>query len=102
MAKKEPRSETVKLIKKEMKIDVAKITEEDKAAGKISVANGKMDSVVKIAKERMDKLSAKDLKGSVKIILGTLTSMNGVLIEGKHPKEITKEVNEGKWDNHLK
>lgn len=96
MAKKEPRSETVKLIKKELRIDTAKITEEDKAKEIISIADGKMDSVIKIAKERMSSLSAKDLKGSVKIILGTLNSMNGVLIEGKRPKEIIEEIDEGK------
>lgn len=96
MAKKEPRSETVKLIKKELKIDTAKITEEDKAKGITFVADGKLDNVVKIAKERMDKLSAKDLKDAVKIVLGTLNSMNGVLINGQKPSEIIKEIDEGK------
>lgn len=96
MAKKEPRSETVKLIKKELKIDTAKITEEDKAAGKTVVADGKLEKIVEIAKQRMDKLSSKDLKGAVKIVLGTVNSMNGVTIEGKRPKEIAKEINEGK------
>lgn len=96
MVKKEPRSETVKLIKKELKIDTAKITEEDKTKGITSVADGKLDSVVKIAKERMDKLSAKDLKGAVKIVLGTINSMNGVLVNGKRPTEVAKEIDEGK------
>lgn len=95
MAKKEPRSETVKLIKKELKIDTAKITEEDKAAGKTVVADGKLEKVVEIAKQRMDKLSAKDLKGAVKIVLGTINSMNGVIIDGKRPKEIINEIDEG-------
>ncbi len=96
MAKKEPRSETVKLIKKELKIDTAKITEEDKTKGITSVADGKLEKVVDIAKQRMDKLSAKDLKGAVKIVLGTLNSMNGVLVNGRKPAEIIKEIDEGK------
>ena len=96
MAKKEPRSETVKLIKKELKIDTAKITEEDKAAGKTVVADGKLEKIVEIARQRMDKLSSKDLKGAVKIVLGTVNSMNGVLVEGKRPKEIINEIDEGK------
>lgn len=96
MAKKEPRSETVKLIKKELKIDTAKITEEDKAKGVTSVADGNFEKVVEIAKQRMDKLSAKDLKGAVKIILGTVNSMNGVLINGKKPSEIVEEIDENK------
>ena len=96
MAKKEPRSETVKLIKKELKIDTAKITEEDKANGVTFIADGKLEKVIEIAKQRMDKLSAKDLKGAVKTVLGTLNSMNGVMVEGKRPKEVAKEIDEGK------
>ena len=96
MSKKEPRSETVKLIKKELKIDTAKITEEDKAKGITSVADGKLEKVIEIAKQRMDKLSAKDLKGAVKIILGTINSMNGVLINGKRPRDIIQEIDENK------
>ena len=96
MAKKEPRSETVKLIKKELKIDTAKITEEDKAKGVTFIADGKLEKVIEIAKQRMDKLSAKDLKGAVKTVLGTLNSMNGVMVEGKRPKEVAKEIDEGK------
>lgn len=96
MAKKEPRSETVKLIKKELKIDTAKITEEDKTKGIISVADGKLEKVVEVAKQRMDKLSAKDLKGAVKVVLGTINSMNGVLINGQRPSEIIKQIDEGK------
>ncbi|MBI2005291.1 MAG: hypothetical protein HYS80_00835 [Candidatus Aenigmarchaeota archaeon] len=96
MAKKEPRSETMKLIKKELKIDTAKITEEDKAKGVTFVADGKLEKVIEIAKQRTDKLSAKDLKGAVKIVLGTLNSMNGVLINGKRPKDVAKEIDENK------
>lgn len=101
MAKKEPRSETVKLIKKELNIDVAKITEEDKAKGITSIADVKMDKVIKIAKERMEALSAKDLQGAVKIVIGTLNSMP-LTIENKRPKEIVQEINENKWDRLFK
>ena len=96
MAKKEPRSETVKLIKKEFKIETAKITEEDKAKGKMHVADVNIDGVIKITKEIMSNLSARDLKGSVKIVLGTLNSFNGVLVNGKRPKDVIKEIDEGK------
>ena len=102
MAKKPPRSETIKLLKQELKIDTAKITEEDKTAGKTFVIDGKMDKVVKVAKERMDKLSSKNLKAAIKTILGSINSMNGVLIEGKKPREIIQEINEGKWDHLIK
>ncbi len=96
MAKKEPRSETVKMLKKELKIDVAKITDEEKTAGKTVVADVKFEPIVKIAKERMEKMTVKDLKAAVKTVLGTLNSMNGIMVEGKRPREIAKEIDEGK------
>jgi len=64
------------------------------------VGNLKMEQVVKIAKIKRPQLMAKTLKAAVKEILGTCVSM-GVLVEGKHPKEVIKEVNEGVWDHLL-
>jgi len=93
---------TSSLIKKELGIDVAKITEEEKAAGKTSVGNLTFEQCVKIAKMKMNDLLAKDFKSAVKQVLGTANSMTGVLVEGKRPKEIIKEIDEGKWDHALK
>jgi len=93
---------TSSLIKKELGIDVAKITEEEKAAGKTSVGNLTFEQCVKIAKMKMNDLLAKDLKSAVKQVLGTANSMKGVLVEGKRPKEIIKEIDEGKWDKFIK
>ncbi|RLI13888.1 50S ribosomal protein L11 [Candidatus Bathyarchaeota archaeon] len=59
-----------------------------------------MEQVVKIAKIKRPQLMAKTLKAAVKEILGTCVSM-GVLVEGKHPKEVIREVNEGLWDHLL-
>ena len=89
------------LIKKEIGVELAKITEEEKTAGKTSVGDLKMDQVVKIAKMKRDSLLAKDLKAAVKQILGTTASMP-LTVEGKKGKELIKEVNEGKWDNLIK
>ena len=86
------------LVLKELGIEVAKITEEDKTKGKISVGNLSMEQVVKIAKEKMKESGFTDLKKMVKMVLGTCNSMNGVLVEGKRPKEVVKEVEEGKWN----
>jgi len=87
------------LIKKELKIELAKITEEDKAKGVTTLGDMKMESVVKIAKMKREALLAKDLKTAVKQVVGTANSMTGILIEGKRPKEIIKEIDEGKWDH---
>lgn len=91
------RETVASLLKKELGIEIAKITEEEKTAGKTSVGNLTMEQIVKIAKTR--NLLARDLKRTVKSILGAANSMTGVLVENKRPKEVIKEVNEGKWDN---
>ncbi len=70
------------------------------ATGHDWVGNLKMEQVIKIAKIKRPQLMAKTLKAAVKEILGTCVSM-GVLVEGKHPKEVIKEVNEGVWDHLL-
>jgi large subunit ribosomal protein L11 len=56
-----------------------------------------MDAVIKVANTKLDKSYASSLKSVAKTIIGTCLAL-GVKIEGKTPKEITVEVNEGKWD----
>jgi len=88
------------LIKKELGIEAAKITEEEKTAGKTSVGDLKMEMMVKIAKMKMTGLLTRNLKSAVKQVVGTCVTMP-VLIEGKKPKEILKEIDEGKWDKDI-
>lgn len=90
------------LIKKEAGIELAKITEEEKTAGKSVTGNLTLDQVVKIAKMKQEELLAKDLKAAVKQVVGAANSLTGVMVEGKRPKEIIKEINEGKWDSQIK
>jgi len=61
----------------------------------------KFDQVVKIAKLKMESTTATDLKKVVKMVLGTAVSM-GVTVEGKDPREIQREVDEGLWDDAIK
>ncbi len=56
-----------------------------------------MDSVVKVAKTKLETSYATSLKSVAKTIVGTCLPL-GVKVEGKTPKEITLEINEGKWD----
>lgn len=90
------------LIKKEIGIDLAKITEEEKTKGKTSVGSLSFDSVLKIAKIKIGPMLVKDLKAAAKEVVGTANSMTGVLVEGKRPKEFMKEIAEGKFDSLLK
>jgi large subunit ribosomal protein L11 len=90
------------LIKKEIGIELAKITEEEKTAGKTSVGNLTIEQAIKIAKMKIEGLLANDLKAAVKQVIGTANSMTGVMVNGKRPKDIIKEINEGKFDQLLK
>lgn len=61
----------------------------------------KFDQVVKIAKMKMNDLKTTDFKKTVKQVVANCVSY-GVYIEGKNPKEILKEINQGKWDERIK
>ncbi len=89
------------MIKRELGVSLAKITEEDKTAGKTSVGDLKMEQVLKIAKAKQEALLSKDLKAVVKVVLGTCASMP-MTVEGKNAKEIIKEVDAGKFEDLLK
>ena len=57
-----------------------------------------MDSVVKVAKTKLETSYATSLKSVAKTIVGTCLRL-GTQVEGKTPTEITSEINEGKWDD---
>ncbi len=59
----------------------------------------KMEAIVKIAKAKSQDLAG-DFKAKVKQVLGVALSSH-LTVEGKSPKEIQKEVDEGKWDSLL-
>lgn len=48
-----------------------------------------------IATKMKEKSLSRDLKGTLKEVLGTCIAV-GITVDGKSPKEITKEVNDGK------
>lgn len=108
LIKKELGIVKVKKEKTEKKVDTAApaagITEKKEGVKKEIVILGdlSMEQVLKIAKMKKDNLLAKDLKNAVKQILGTANSMNGILVVGKKPKDVIKEVDEGKWDQLIK
>ena len=86
------------LIKKEIKVELAKITEEEKTAGKTSVGDVKMEQVVRIAKMKQPALFCKTLKACVKQVVGTCASMP-LTVEGKKAVEVIKEIEQGKYDS---
>ena len=69
-------------------------------AGTQQIGDLSFESVVKIAKIKLPDANTNSLKSMVKMVLGTAVSM-GVTVEGKDPKQVIEEVNEGKWDHML-
>jgi len=65
------------------------------------IGNLSMEQLVKIAKMKRVQLLSSDIKRAVKEILGTCVSM-GVTVEDKDPREVQKEIDEGKHDAILK
>ncbi|MBO3839735.1 MAG: 50S ribosomal protein L11 [Thermoproteota archaeon] len=70
------------------------------APGKEAKGNISFQTVVKIAKMKMNDTYAKSLKGVVKEVLGTCQSM-GITVDSKSPKEVIKEVEKGLYDSIL-
>jgi large subunit ribosomal protein L11 len=65
------------------------------------IGNLSMEQVVRIAKVKGTELLAKNLKAAVKEVLGSCVSM-GATVEEKDPREVQKEIDEGKHDALLK
>ena len=61
------------------------------------VGNLSLAQIIRIAKNKGDTLLARSLKAAVKEVLGSCVSM-GVTVEGRDPREIQNEIDEGKHD----
>ena len=64
------------------------------------IGNLSIDQVIRIAKVKADDVLGRDLKAAVKEVLGTGVSM-GVTIEGKDPRIVQQEIDNGKYDSVL-
>lgn len=84
------------LIKKELGLEKGA-----KTAGSEVVGNLSLPHVAKIAKLKMAGSLAKTLKAAVKEVLGTCVS-TGITVDGKDPRELRREVDEGKHDEALR
>ncbi|MBD3155101.1 MAG: 50S ribosomal protein L11 [Candidatus Aenigmarchaeota archaeon] len=65
------------------------------------VADVKLEQCVRVAKMKRESLLAKTFKSAVKEVVATCVSMP-VTVEGKNPKEVLKEIDEGKYDSVIK
>ncbi len=69
--------------------------------GTKSVGDVSMEKVVEIARRKLESMNTTSLKSAVKSILGTAVSA-GITVEGRNPREIMAEVDEGWWDDLLR
>jgi large subunit ribosomal protein L11 len=72
-----------------------------KLPGSETVGNLTIQQAVEIAKMKIGSAPFMKLKAKVKEILGTCKSM-GISVEGKDPKEVQQEIDEGKYDEVFK
>jgi large subunit ribosomal protein L11 len=83
------------LIVSELKIEKGSATPNTAKVGNLTI-----EQVLRIAKIKRHELLAKTLKFAVKEVLGSCVSM-GVTVEGKDPREVQKEIDNGKFDGIL-
>ncbi len=86
---------TSALIVSELKIKKGSGTPNTEKVGDLT-----MEQLIRIAKVKRTEVLARDLKAAVKEILGSCVSL-GVTVEGKDPKDVQGEVDQGKLDELL-
>jgi large subunit ribosomal protein L11 len=64
----------------------------------VKVGNLSMEQMVRIAKIKGPQLLATNVKDATKELLGTCVSL-GVTVEGKDPREVQKEIDDGTYES---
>jgi len=83
---------TSALIVSELKIEKGSGTPNTQKVGNLT-----MEQVMRIAKIKHEELLGKNLKAAAKEVLGSCVSI-GVTVEGRDPRELQKEIDEGKYN----
>jgi large subunit ribosomal protein L11 len=83
---------TPALIVSELKIEKGSGTPNTAKVGNLT-----MEQIIRVAKIKRPEMLAKTLKLAAKEVLGSCVSM-GVTVENKDPREVQKEIDEGKHD----
>jgi len=83
------------LLKKELGIE--------KGSGlqkKTKVANASIEQIISVSKTKFPNMLSKNLKAAVKSVLGSCITL-GILVENKHPRDVIKDVEAGKYDKEI-
>jgi len=67
---------------------------------KNKVANLSIEQIIGVAKQKQENLLCKDLKSSVKTVVGSCVSL-GIMVESMEPIEVEKLINEGKYNTEI-
>jgi len=86
---------TSALIVSELKIEKGSATPNTEKVGDL-----KMEQLVRIAQVKRAEVLAGSLKAAVREVLGSCVSL-GVTVEGKDPKDVQAEINQGNYDELL-
>jgi large subunit ribosomal protein L11 len=84
---------TSALVVSELKIEKGSGTPNTAKVGNLTI-----DQVLRIARMKRPELLSRTLKSAAKEILGVCVSM-GVTAEGKDPREVQSEIDQGKYDD---
>ena len=84
------------LLKKELGIEKGSSLQK-----KTKVANASIEQIISVSKTKLPNLLSKSLKTAVKSVLGSCLSL-GILVEDKNPREVIREIEEGKYDREIK
>lgn len=83
------------MIKKEAKLE--KLSGKPKTE---KLADLAIEQIIKITKNKLDSLNTRNARAAVKQVLGACVSA-GILVEGKDPKLVLKEIDEGRYDDKI-
>lgn len=86
---------TTALIKDELNIEKG-----SQDPGLDKIADLTVEQALKIARMKFDALLSNDYKNAAKEVIGTCVSM-GITVEGKDPREVQQEIDQGKYDDQL-
>jgi large subunit ribosomal protein L11 len=81
-------------------MDELKIEKGSQDPGLEKVADLSIEGALKVARMKFDSLLSNDYKSAAKEVIGTCVSM-GITVEGKDPRELQKEIREGRYDDQL-
>jgi hypothetical protein len=68
---------------------------------KVQVGNLSIEQIISVTKQKQPGMLANNFLGALRSVIGSAMAM-GVLIESKDPKEVLREIEDGKYDKEIK